>query len=211
MRTYGLIPAAGKSRRMGRPKLLLPLGDTTVLAKVVSCVRSAGVDDVVVVTAPAADDLARAAEAAGAQVARLAEDTPDMRASCLYGLAFIEQRFQPRDDDGWLLLPADHPTLRPGIVRAILEGAQRLPDQTIFVPTWRGRRGHPTWLRWSHVARLRTTPADQGLNRYIRAHGDETCELAWTSDEILRDLDTPEDYQQILIDGFTPTRRASEE
>jgi molybdenum cofactor cytidylyltransferase len=199
MRTYGLIPAAGKSRRMGRPKLLLPLGDTTVLAQVVSCVRSAGVDDVIVVTAPEAGDLARAAEEAGAQVARLAEDTPDMRASCLYGLAFIEQRFQPRDDDGWLLLPADHPTLQPGVVRAILDVAKRAADQTIFVPTWQGRRGHPTWLRWSHVIRLRASPVDQGLNRYIRAHTVETCELAWESDEILRDLDTPEDYQRLFV------------
>jgi molybdenum cofactor cytidylyltransferase len=199
MRTYGLIPAAGKSRRMGRPKLLLPFGGTTVLAQVVSCIRSAGVDDVVVVTAPAADDLARAAEAAGAQVAWLTEDTPDMRASCLFGLAFIERRFQPREEDGWLLVPADHPTLRPGVVQAILEAAKRDAVQTIFVPTWEGRRGHPAWLRWSHVARLRAAPADQGLNRYIRAHAAQTCELPWDSDEILRDLDTPEDYQRLFV------------
>ena len=39
MRTFGLIPAAGKSRRMGQPKLLLQLGTTSVLELVVSAVR----------------------------------------------------------------------------------------------------------------------------------------------------------------------------
>ena len=200
MRTFGLIPAAGKSQRMGRPKLLLPLGETTVLAQVVACVRAAGVDDIVVVTAPAADDLAQVAMAAGAQVARLAEDTPDMRATCLHGLTFIEERFQPRDDDGWLLLPADHPTLRSGVVQALLDAAKGPSARTIFVPTWNGRRGHPTWLRWSHVARLRAAPADQGLNRYIRTCEAQTrCELAWESEEILCDLDTPEDYARLFV------------
>ena len=40
-RTFGLIPAAGKSRRMGRPKLMLPLGDSTVLEQVFAAVRKA--------------------------------------------------------------------------------------------------------------------------------------------------------------------------
>src|SRR5216683_676442 len=110
MRTFGLIPAAGKSRRMGRPKLLLTLGDKTVLEYVLSAMRTVGVDEVVVVVAPDGAALAKVAMAAGARVVQLAEDTPDMRATCLYGLAWIEAHFHPADDDGWLLLPADHPT-----------------------------------------------------------------------------------------------------
>jgi molybdenum cofactor cytidylyltransferase len=58
MRTIGLIPAAGKSRRMGQPKLLLPLRGTTVLEQVLAAVRSAGVDEILVVVAPEMDDLA---------------------------------------------------------------------------------------------------------------------------------------------------------
>ena len=37
-----------------------------------------------------------------------------------------------------------------------------------------------------------------GLNRYIREHSAQTLELDWPSDEILRDLDTPEDYRRLI-------------
>lgn len=198
MKTFGLIPAAGKSRRMGRAKLLLPLGERTVLEHVLTAVRSAGVADVLVVVAPDAEALANLATAAGAHVLRLSEDTPDMRSTCLHGLTGIEEHFHPQDEDGWLLLPADHPTVQPEVVRSLLAAAQRNLDKTIIVPTFQNRRGHPTWLRWSHVAAIRAMPSEQGLNAFIRARSAETRELSWPSDEILRDLDTPEDYHQLL-------------
>jgi molybdenum cofactor cytidylyltransferase len=202
-RTFGLIPAAGKSRRMGRPKLLLPFGDTTVLERVLLAVHSAGVADVLVVVAPDAGELAARAATAGAHVHTLAEDTPDMRTTCLHGLAWLGEHFHPRDDDGWLLLPADHPTVRPEVVRAILAAADANPDKSIIVPTHAGRRGHPTWLRWSHVTAIRALPPDQGLNAFIRAHAPETLELPWPGDDILRDLDTPEDYRRLITTEYT--------
>ena len=114
MATFGLIPAAGKSRRMGRPKLLLPVAGKTVVEHVIAAVRAAGVADILVVVAPDADELAQLVAAAGAHVLRLAADTPDMRATCLHGLEWIEERFAPDDGDSWLLLPADLPDPRPG-------------------------------------------------------------------------------------------------
>ncbi len=195
MRTFGLIPAAGKSRRMGRPKLTLPLGAKTVLEHVLSAVRSAGVLEVLVVVAPDAHELAQLAATAGAHVLQLDTDTPDMRTTSMRGLDWIAAHWQPTDDDGWLLLPADHPTVRPEVVRALLTAAK---EGAIVVPTFQGRRGHPTWLAWSHVAALREMPAEQGLNAFIRAHADATVELPWPSDEILRDLDTPADYERLL-------------
>ncbi len=188
---------------MGRPKLLLPLSGSTVLEHALLAVQGAGIANVLVVVAPDAEELAQRADAAGAHVLRLAVDTPDMRSTCLHGLARIEAEFHPHNDDGWLLLPADHPTVRGDVVQALLSAAQDQPDKTIVVPTHAGRRGHPTWLRWSHVAGIRALPGEKGLNEYIRAHASETLEIPWPTDEILRDLDTPEDYQRMI-----DTRRA---
>jgi len=187
---------------MGRPKLLLPIGDTTVIELVLRAMRAGGINDVVMVVAPSMEDLARKAMDAGAQVVRLSEDTPNMRATCLHGLAWIEERFHPRDDDGWLLLPADHPTVQPDVVRAILAAISENTDKTIIVPSHKGRRGHPTWLRWSHVAAIRAMPADQGLNAYIRTQSAERLELPWPDDDILFDLDTPEDYRQFECENL---------
>jgi len=197
MRTFGIIPAAGKSRRMGRPKLLLPCGDATVLERVIAAVRTAGVENIVVVTAPRADEIAQLARAAGADVVELAHDTPDMRATCQFGLAWLEARFNPSANERWLLLPADHPTIRADVVSALLHASEQYPDKTIIVPTFTGRRGHPTLLSWVHVAGIRGLAADQGLNAYIRLQGATTLEIEWTNEEILRDLDTPEDYERL--------------
>ena len=46
---YALIPAAGKSRRMGRPKVSLPLGGRVVLEHVIVALKQAGIEDILVV------------------------------------------------------------------------------------------------------------------------------------------------------------------
>jgi molybdenum cofactor cytidylyltransferase len=198
MRIFGILPAAGKSRRMGRAKLLLPCAGTTVLERVIQAVRAAGVAEIVVVTAPDADELSQVAHATQAHVVRLAQDTPDMRATCEFGLAWIKSNLHPENTDRWLLLPADHPTIRPGAVSALLGAAQACAEKSIFVPTFHGRRGHPTMFGWEHVAGIREFEKDLGLNAYIRQHEGDTKEVEWLSDEILYDLDTPEDYERML-------------
>ena len=58
---YGLIPAAGKSSRMGRPKLSLMLGERTVLTHVLDSLREGGVAQTLVVVGPQSGDADRPA------------------------------------------------------------------------------------------------------------------------------------------------------
>jgi molybdenum cofactor cytidylyltransferase len=198
MRTFGLIPAAGKSSRMGQPKLMLPLAGQSILEHVVSSVRAGGVAEVLVIVAPGDRTLRETAERSGAHVLQLAEDTAHMRQTCQRGLDWLEARFHPRADEGWLLLPADHPTCRPEVVRALLDAAMAHRDRSIFLPVFQEKRGHPVWLRWDLTAAIRALPEERGLNALIRDHAERTLELPWASSEILRDLDTPDDYRQLL-------------
>ncbi len=118
---FALLPAAGHSRRMGRPKLSLPLGGRTVLEWTVAALREGGVETVLVVVGPHVADLAETAERAGARVCQLAEPTPDMRATVEQGLHWLEQTFAPGEQDAWLLCPADHPALDAGVVRQLIQ------------------------------------------------------------------------------------------
>jgi CTP:molybdopterin cytidylyltransferase MocA len=52
-----ILLAAGLSSRMGRPKLLLPWGKTTVLGQVVATFARAGIEDIVVVTGGAREQV----------------------------------------------------------------------------------------------------------------------------------------------------------
>ena len=61
-----VVPAAGKSRRMGRSKLTLPLGGRNVLEWALAGLRQGGVEQVLVVVGPGEAQLVPSAEAAGA-------------------------------------------------------------------------------------------------------------------------------------------------
>src|SRR5436305_15068509 len=55
--TVAVLPAAGASRRMGRPKLLLPFNGGPLVAGVVNALLGGGVEEIVLVTAPEDEDL----------------------------------------------------------------------------------------------------------------------------------------------------------
>ena len=64
----GLVLAAGGSRRLGRPKQLLPFGETTLLGHVVATARGCGFGQLVVATGGAADEVRAAVDLRGADV-----------------------------------------------------------------------------------------------------------------------------------------------
>ncbi len=99
---YGLVPAAGKSTRMGRPKLALPLGGRTILECVLAALREAGIEKTLVVVGPHVPELVPPATNAGAHVCLLTEETPDMRTTVERGLAWLEERFRPQPADDFL-------------------------------------------------------------------------------------------------------------
>jgi molybdenum cofactor cytidylyltransferase len=194
---FAVIPAAGKSTRMGRPKLALPLGSRTVLERVVTSLRQAGVEHVVVVIGPHVPELGPVAERAGAHVCRLAYETPDMRATIEQGLCWLEEHFHPHPESGWLLVPADHPLLDAQVVRQLVEARAVAGDSSILIPTYQGRRGHPALIGWNHVPAIEALSPGQGLNVYLRQHNEETFEVPVDTEAILWDLDDAADYERL--------------
>ncbi|HTU17681.1 MAG TPA: nucleotidyltransferase family protein [Gemmataceae bacterium] len=199
-----LLPAAGKSTRMGRPKLALPLGERTILAHVLDTLRRSEIDDIVVVLGPHVRELAPMARGSGAHVCQLAEETADMRATVEQGLHWLEERFQPRPDDPWLLVPADHPALAPAVIGELEQSRQSNPARSIFVPTFHGRRGHPLMLTWQHVHGIRAHTIGEGLNTYVRKRAADVLEVPVANEAVLWDLDTPEDYEALRLQWPLP-------
>ena len=195
---YALIPAAGKSTRMGgRTKLALPLGNRSVLEHVIDAVRRGGVEHVLVVVGPHVPELVPLAQAVGAETLLLPRETPDMRATVEAGLRSLEGRFHPQPSDNWLLVPGDHPALDADIIQQLVQARRECTDRSIIIPSFQGKRGHPTLIDWKHASEIRRRPPDEGINTYLRGHAANTLEIPVDVQTILIDLDTPADYERL--------------
>ena len=199
MHTFAIIPAAGRSRRMGRPKLLLPWGETTVIEHVLAAWRASRVDHVIVVVDAANRPLAQTCAACGVQVVVPAEAPAEMKDSVRLGLEWAESR-QPQSDDAWLVAPADMPGLTAETIDRLIaahEAGLGSADATprIWAPRHGTKRGHPVLFPWPLAAEVARLGADEGLNALVARHGVEYVEAA--SDAISGDFDTPQDYDRL--------------
>lgn len=183
---------------MGRPKLLLPWGETTVIEHVLARWQASRVEQVVVVVDPADERLAAICRAAGVQVVVPPVASPEMKDSVDRALEWIASQ-GPAADDAWLVAPADMPTLRPTVIdRLIAAHAAALGSSAprpIRAPQHAGRRGHPVLFPWPMAADVARLGPDEGLNVLLARHGVECLDVE--AGAIPEDFDTPEDYDRL--------------
>jgi molybdenum cofactor cytidylyltransferase len=202
---FAIIPAAGHSRRMGRPKLLLPLGGQTVIARLLAALALPEIAATVVIVRRDDDPLREETARHGGWVVSPDIDPPDMRASVEFGLQCVAERFTPADSDGWLLLPADHPVLDQSVISELV--TRWLHDRPRFlVPTCDGRRGHPLLVRWDVVPDVFALPPEAGLNRLLQQHPEQVVAHPVRNSGVLTDLDRPEDYERLRAGGESAER-----
>jgi len=191
-----VVPAAGSSVRMGRPKLLVELNGQSLIGRVVSALRLGGVGHVVVVAPPAdaahGPEIAAQARSAGALVIVPGTRPAEMRDSIELGLEWLAKHDSPRSV---VLTPGDYPGITPAIVAQLLEYAARFPDRVVL-PSYNGRRGHPIVLPWRIAVEVHSLPAGTGINALVARHPDDLAELALSDHAVVTDLDTPEDLKR---------------
>lgn len=186
-----VILAAGASRRMGRPKALLLLGEETFLGRIVRLVREVEAVPVVVVADPHGATIQRAHEHLDVRWARNAAPEQGMFSSIQAGVARL-----PAGAEGALIWPVDVPLVRLDSVQALLrERCDRL-----LLPSCQGRSGHPIWLP-AHLFPevLAMAPeAAMGLRALRQRHPQEVIWVPVDDAAVLRDVDTPEDLAGLL-------------
>lgn len=191
-RVGAVVLAAGMSTRMGRLKQLLPYDGKTVVETVVSRLREAGLTSIVVVVGHRADEV-RAAVGDSARCALNAHYADGMLSSVLTGLDALEP-----STHGMLLALGDQPQIAPAVAAAVLKRFQET-DRGIVIPETAGRRGHPIVIDVDRYGdAIRGLDGSEGLKPIVRGHPEDTEIVKVDAGAILRDLDTPEDYEREL-------------
>jgi molybdenum cofactor cytidylyltransferase len=185
-----VIAAAGRSRRMGEPKQLLPWGSSTVIATVVANLHAAGAAPILCVTGHRHTDIASALTATAAEVLyNEAYATTDMLCSYQTGLRSLADSAAV----GVVLALGDQPHVPIAVLRQIIEQARSTPDQ-IVIPSYEMRRGHPFYMPRRLWAAIVALPPDATLRTVVNQQADAIVYVNVADDAILRDMDTPEAY-----------------
>ncbi|MEE2639262.1 MAG: NTP transferase domain-containing protein [Planctomycetota bacterium] len=209
-RHFSIIPAAGKSARMGTQKLLLPWprvnqqgkldANWTILDQVLSAWETSRTDEIVIVLRKPDRDSPPETHQRLLEICQkyrvhtLAVGAPpDMKASVLEGWRWLGKRFQPVAEEHCFVSTADLPGLNPSVInRMILEGDPR----RVTVPWFGGKRGHPALFPWNLLKEVEFLPPDQGINQLVNCA--DTLRIQFPQSEHFADVDTIEDYDELL-------------
>ena len=185
----GLVLGAGGSKRLGRPKQLLPYGGDTLLGHVVGVARASPFQQTVVAIGGSADDVLASADLAGADV--VVNDA--YGAGCSSSIAAALGVVDPRCEVLVLML-GDQPGVTADTVAALLAGRA---DAPLAVCGYDDGPGHPIAFARSVFPALADLHGDKGVWRLLdqRAADVATVPIAGP---IPLDVDTPEDYQAVL-------------
>lgn len=190
MKLAAVVPAAGLSRRMGREKILLPFRGSTILETILQTLGRAGVSTIVAVLRPDLPEAAERARRGGAVVVTNPRPEDEMLVSIRLGLEAIST-----DPDAVFVWPADHPAVSAAAVRLLADRAD--PARTLL-PTYRSRRGHPALIGRELLPEIARIPPEEGLRRLWRIRSDAVREIAVEDPGVIRNVDTPADYDALV-------------
>lgn len=96
------------------------------------------------------------------------------------------------DSDGWLILPADMPLVRPATILAVAQGLERYP---VCYAQYRGIQGHPVGFGTELYSELMALQGDEGARRIVARYAAQP--IAVDDPGVHIDVDTVEDLAKL--------------
>jgi molybdenum cofactor cytidylyltransferase len=187
-----IILAAGESKRMGKPKQLLPLGKSTLLEQAIDNLLNSSVDETIVVLGHKAEEITEKIANKPVKVVINPDYQQGMSTSIVAGLIMVDPRSQ-----AVMLALGDQPLVTSRTINQLIEAFNK-NRKGIAVPTYRGRRGHPIIFDIKYKAELFKLRGDIGGREIIQNHPKDVFMVAVDSESVVSDIDTQDEYNSQL-------------
>lgn len=197
----GVVLAAGQSRRMGRSKALLPCPGAaeSFVARAVRILGEAGLARVSVIVrrgdAPLLDAIARMSPAPSIV------ENPSAEGGQLSSLIAGIDDAEASGADAIVVLPVDMPLVQAASIATLLDAVRRSRAPIARV-VHAGRSGHPVVFHRDMFDRLRAADPTVGARAVLHEAAGDVLDVPVEDPGVLRDVDLPEEYQQL----FDPAR-----
>jgi len=189
----GVVLAAGTSSRMGRNKLLLPLGHQSVVRRAVSTALAAGLESVLVVLGHESDRVQQALVGLRYTPVLNPHHAQGLHTALRTGIAAV-----PAEAQAAVVLLADMPRVTAAMVRTLVEG-YRSGTFPLVVSSYEGVEAPPMLYDRSLFPELLALEGDGCGKRVVKRHRAESLQVPWPA-SALADLDVPADVDAALAE-----------
>lgn len=187
-----IILAAGESKRMGSPKMLLPYNGMTVIEQVIENVLSAGISNPLIVLGSDHEAILKIIK--GHPVSHCYNENyrNGMLSSVQCGLASLADQ-----GSAALIIPGDQPMIDAAQIKRVMK-AWHESGKGIVMPVHNGKRGHPLIVDMKYKREVMSLAESKGLRALAELHPDDVMEAETDDPSVLRDIDTQQEYMNEL-------------
>ncbi len=184
----GIILSAGESRRMGTLKPLLPFGEKTVIETVLDNFLKVNLYEIIVVLGYQASRIIEIISRYSVKIVTNEIYKDGMLSSIQKGIEATDEK-----TEAYMIALADQPFIHSSLIESLLKKCE---NNGIIIPSYNGRRGHPIIIPAKYRDEIFGLDANIGLRQLIQNHEDEIIYVDVSSDDVIRDMDFPEDYKR---------------
>jgi len=187
---WALILAAGESSRMGEAKLLLPFGRTSIIETVINNTVKSEIDMTMVILGKYADEIKEKIKEYPVKISKNYNFSDGMLSSIQCGFKNL-----PADTTAALVVLGDQPLIRSSVINRLINYYGKT-EKGIILPVYNNRRGHPVIIDMKYRDAIRQLNPCEGLRELIHNHSHDILEVKTDTPDILKDIDTAEEYHE---------------